>query len=95
MQGLFVKDGTDPLSHCALGLAGESGEIADLVKKSQYEGATDASVSRLMEECGDVLWYLTHIAGLFGFSLEELAGMNIEKLAARRPAQYAAYVNMR
>lgn len=95
MSGLHVKDGTEPVSHCALGLAGEAGEVCDLIKKSQYEGGEPVNVTRLMDECGDVLWYLTRIVAEYGFDLEEVASLNIEKLAARRPAQYAAFRNMR
>lgn len=87
-QGLYVKDGVDEVAHCALGLAGEAGEVADQIKKSQYEDG-ELNVTKLLLEMGDVLWYLAWLAQSYGFSLEELALMNIEKLKnGKRSAQY-------
>lgn len=79
---LFTKPGIDPLSHAALGLAGEAGEVADLVKKSQYASRT-LDRERLVEELGDVLWYLTYLVGEVGLTLEELAVANVFKLEGR------------
>src|ERR1043166_6531999 len=90
MDGLFCREGVDPLSHCAHGLAGEAGEVADLVKKSQYENG-DLDVRKMLEELGDVLWYLTNLSGQLGYTLDEIAGINITKLAARHPHLYSKY----
>jgi NTP pyrophosphatase (non-canonical NTP hydrolase) len=89
-EGFDPNPSADPLSHCALGLAGESGEVADLIKKSQYRnGSLDET--RLVEELGDALWYLTAIADLFGWSLAEIATANAGKLQARRGKPYDSY----
>ena len=68
----------------ALGLTGESGEVADLIKKSLYHGHVLKS-DKLANELGDVLWYLTMMAKTFGYSLEDIASANIEKLRKRYP----------
>jgi NTP pyrophosphatase (non-canonical NTP hydrolase) len=70
----------------ALGLTGEAGEYADKIKKSYrlegYRTPLDPKAAAL--ELGDVLWYLTMSAAILGFTLEQIAEMNVEKLIARR-----------
>ena len=65
-----------------IGLAGEVGEVMELFKKSMWHGS-DIERNRVKEELGDVLWYLSQIAGLSGFSLQEIAEHNLRKLQAR------------
>jgi len=84
---MFVREDVAPVPHAALGLTGEAGEVADLIKKSQYENG-HLSVMRLADELGDVLWYLTFIAGSYGFSVEEIAELNYRKLSGRHPHLY-------
>jgi NTP pyrophosphatase (non-canonical NTP hydrolase) len=84
--GLRINHGTDPISHCALGVAGEAGEVADIIKKSQYpNGKLDEA--HLREELGDVLWYVTALAGRIGVTLEVLMHLNIAKLEIRQKAR--------
>jgi NTP pyrophosphatase (non-canonical NTP hydrolase) len=68
----------------ALGIAGEAGEVADIIKKEvghrHYE---DASV--MAKELGDVLWYIAVLADAYGHSLSDIASINIAKLKARYP----------
>lgn len=66
-----------------LGLSGESGEIANKVKKVM-RGDPGADFSGVPDELGDVLWYLAAIASDLGVSLEDVARENIEKLFDRR-----------
>ena len=87
LKGMFVKPGVDKLAHAALGLAGETGEVVDCIKKGQYEGR-EIDILKLRDECGDVLWYFQYILGHFGWTLEELAMENVEKLAKRYPGRY-------
>ena len=71
----------------ALGLAGESGELCDKLKKMyrDHNGAPSPEIIEgLKGECGDVLWYLTQFAKSLGFTLEEIAEANIKKLADRQ-----------
>ena len=65
----------------ALGLAGESGETVEKVKKFIRDGQLDRD--GLIKELGDVLWYLANMASDLGVSLETIAEINIEKLEKR------------
>ena len=70
----------------ALGLTGEAGELADKIKKVYRDkGGVFKQEDReaITKELGDVLWYLTRLGATLGFSLEQIAAMNIEKLADR------------
>ena len=72
------------LLNSALGLCGESGEVADLVKKHRFQGH-DFDFDHVAKELGDVAWYLAVGAYAIGFDLETIFRMNIEKLKARYP----------
>lgn len=71
----------------ALGLAGEAGEVADLLKKVHGHGKTYEPV-KMLKELGDVLWYLSNLADAHGFTLEQVAHANVAKLRARYPAGF-------
>jgi NTP pyrophosphatase (non-canonical NTP hydrolase) len=60
------------IAHAALGLAGESGELADLIKKHLYKPGRDASADAIADELGDVLYYAIIIAHLWDIDLEEV-----------------------
>ena len=72
------------LTYTALGLAGESGEVADIIKKAFYH-AHPLDKATVSKELGDVLWYLAVMADGLGISLEQIAAENIEKLRKRYP----------
>lgn len=68
----------------ALGLAGEAGEIADLLKK--HEGHRHVLCrDALREELGDLLWYVAAVATTYGIDLDVVALLNVDKLHARYP----------
>lgn len=67
-----------------LGLAGESGEVADLVKKHIGHGH-ELDLYALEKELGDVLWYVAEICTALDLELSEVARANISKLKARYP----------
>ena len=71
-----------------LGLAGESGEFAEKVKKVLRDHGGDYSDPELkramIKELGDVLWYLTACSRELGVTLEHVANANVEKLLSRR-----------
>jgi NTP pyrophosphatase (non-canonical NTP hydrolase) len=75
-----------PAVYYALGIAGESGELVDKIKKMwrDHDGKheTERSIAIALE-LGDVLWYVSQMAQEFGFELADIAQMNIEKLAGR------------
>ena len=70
----------------ALGMNGEAGEVADKVKKVIRDNNSAFSEDKLREiakEVGDVLWYCATMAHDIGYTLEEIAQMNIDKLQSR------------
>lgn len=75
------------LALAGMGLAGESGEVCDLLKKVVFHGKPlDAAMrAKLVLEMGDVLWYLAHAATTLGVSLDDVANANAAKLRARFP----------
>lgn len=74
----------DQLRNAAYGLNGEAGEVIDLLKKHEFQGH-DLPDEKLIDECGDVLWYCALLADALGFSLEEVMNRNIDKLRKRYP----------
>ena len=72
------------LLNSALGLCGESGEVADLLKKYRFQGH-DLNFEHIAKELGDIAWYLAVGAYAIGFDLESIFRMNKEKLEARYP----------
>lgn len=74
----------DKIENGCLGLAGESGECADLYKKYRFQGH-GLLVDKMVEELGDVLWYCAELAEGLGVTLDEVAERNIAKLRRRYP----------
>ena len=69
-----------------LGLVGESGEVAEKIKKilRDKNGYLDKkSKLAIKKELGDVLWYLSNLCDELGFSLNDVAKKNLEKLNLR------------
>lgn len=74
------------LEYPTLGLAGEAGEVANIVKKIQRDNdgvITDEIRGKLKDELGDVLWYISACADELGLTLNEIAEFNVNKLAKR------------
>jgi NTP pyrophosphatase (non-canonical NTP hydrolase) len=65
----------------AMGLSGEAGEALEKVKKGWRDGTFD--LEGYIYKLGDVLWYLNASAEKVGFTLEEVAEVNINKLRSR------------
>lgn len=80
-KGLGEKD---RLAMTALGLAGEAGEVGDLLKKHLFHGHP-FDATKIAKELGDVLWYIAVMAHEIGVDLEVVAEMNVAKLRARYP----------
>lgn len=72
------------LSNVGLGLAGEAGECADLIKKHLHQ-QHPLDKEKLKKELGDVAWYLALGCEVAETTLEEVMRMNIDKLMARYP----------
>ncbi len=72
--------------YLALGLCGESGEVAELCKKALRDGEPADFVDRLRRELGDVLWYVAIMAHIHGLGLDEVMACNVAKLRTRQAA---------
>lgn len=76
----------DNLEYPTLGLAGEAGEVANIVKKIQRDHGgviNDDIRGKLKDELGDVLWYISACADELELTLAEIAEFNVQKLAKR------------
>lgn len=74
--------GERALLNCALGLTGEAGETADLIKKHVFHGHP-LDKDKLIKELGDIRYYLEVIAHELGVEMHEIERINTEKLAKR------------
>lgn len=77
------------LINAALGLCGEGGEVADIVKKATFQGH-ELDKEHIAKELGDVAWYLAVGAQAIGYDLETVFQMNVDKLRARYPDGFSA-----
>lgn len=80
---------TELLTNGVLGLSGESGECADIVKKHLFQGH-ELDTDKLANELGDVAWYLAVTAEAIGLDSETVLQMNVEKLYKRYPDGFSA-----
>ena len=74
------------LCYPTLGLAGESGEVAEKVKKIQRDNGgivDDARRDALKKELGDVLWYVAALCSELGLQMNDVAELNVAKLRDR------------
>ncbi|MEH6431909.1 nucleoside triphosphate pyrophosphohydrolase family protein [Bacillus sp. H7(2023)] len=81
--------------NAALGLSGESGEVADIVKKAIFHGhgfdpahcpgEEEGNTHKIALELGDILYYISIMSHEMGYTLEDIAEMNIAKLTKRYP----------
>lgn len=69
--------------HAVFGLTSEAGEVAGLFQK-WYQGH-ELDEEHLMKEIGDCLWMIAELCAAYGFSLEDVMQLNIDKLRARYP----------
>jgi NTP pyrophosphatase (non-canonical NTP hydrolase) len=84
VRTLFKKMGTHEAScmHAAIGIAGEGGELLDAIKKVWiYNRILD--VSNVVEELGDLEFYMEALRGLVGVTRGEVLYANMEKLKKR------------
>lgn len=91
---------SENFSYMFLNLVGEVGEFASKVAKAIRKGNAEISHSKLSrigdtdmlatqdeelkKEAGDILWQLSGVCSVMGWSLNEVAQMNLDKLAARK-----------
>lgn len=95
---LYPRESSDiAMSYLVLGLCGESGEVAEIVKKMLRKGIPmdklkdqqdEANQLRkqIRDELGDVLWYIGQICEQCDLDMSDIASNNIEKLKKRNEA---------
>lgn len=88
---LFLRSGNvGELINGVLGLTGEAGEVADLVKKEIFH-EKGIDLEHLQKELGDVMWYIAMICDSCGLDMECVMETNIEKLKARYPEGFDTF----
>lgn len=70
--------------YALMNLSGEVGELMSLEAKAIRDGAKSDYLHQAKKELGDILWCLTAVASDYGFTLEDIAIGNIEKLSNRK-----------
>lgn len=76
--------------NACLGLSGEVGEVNDTVKKWVFHESS-LDLDHLAKEVGDVMWYIALICESFGFSLDTIMQMNVDKLSKRYRDGFSVY----
>lgn len=77
---------TGRLMHAAVGLCTETGELQDALKKKLfYDRTREIDRTNIIEEFGDILWYVAVGLDAVGATIEEAMEKNIAKLKARYP----------
>lgn len=71
-----------------MGLAGEAGEVVDYLKKV-YGHGHQYNHEKLIDELGDVLWYIADIAHKHNIDMGAIAERNIKKLRDRYPEGFS------
>jgi NTP pyrophosphatase (non-canonical NTP hydrolase) len=84
-----LEDHRELLTLSALGIAGEAGEVVDVIKKVLYH-AHELDTSVLCKEVGDLLWYMTLLCETVGLTLEDVMQANVAKLRQRYPQGFDA-----
>jgi NTP pyrophosphatase (non-canonical NTP hydrolase) len=77
-----------------VGLAGEAGEVADLIKKGVFH-RHGIDAPRLEEELGDTLWYIAALCNTLGLDLSTIMQANIDKLKIRYPNGFSSLDSLR
>lgn len=77
------QDQVRELAIMTLGLAGETGEVIEPIKK-EIRGDGPLDRKKLQLELGDVLYYLCRIATHYEIDMGDVMRSNIEKIEARR-----------
>jgi NTP pyrophosphatase (non-canonical NTP hydrolase) len=92
--GFGFSDGEIMVIWNAIGLAGEAGELCELVKKGIFH-QHGLDRARVRKELGDVLWYAAAIATKLGLDLGDVMAENIDKLRQRYPDGFTSADSIR
>ncbi|MGN7470367.1 nucleoside triphosphate pyrophosphohydrolase family protein [Brevibacillus sp. SAFN-007a] len=88
LAGRTANTKGEALTNFALGVAGEAGEVADMIKKVVFHGH-GLDREALTKELGDVLWYVSQLAAWADIDLATVAMKNIDKLKRRYPVGFS------
>jgi NTP pyrophosphatase (non-canonical NTP hydrolase) len=87
-KGVAPKHGLKPgWVYYVLGIAGETGELVEKIKKhfrDDYGQITDKKLDEIKKEMGDCLWYHARLADTLDINFNEVAEENIRKLLDRK-----------
>lgn len=81
-------DVTPRIEHAVYGLVTESGELLDAIKKAKIYGQ-DLDKVNIVEELGDLMWYMALLVDELGVDFENVWEKNIKKLELRYPEKYS------
>ncbi|NCC51571.1 MAG: hypothetical protein EOM20_10180 [Spartobacteria bacterium] len=84
---VYPGKGEGNWTYPALGLAGETGEICEKLKKAIRDDGgkvNEARLAAIAKELGDVMWYIAALSTELGLDMDAIASANLEKLAARQ-----------
>ncbi|AVJ51808.1 nucleotide pyrophosphohydrolase [Pantoea phage vB_PagS_Vid5] len=89
VEKLFKKDNNQSmmLLHAVMGIAGEAGELVDAIKKHVFFGK-ELDKENVVEELGDILFYLEAMAQLLNVSKMQLMAHNVDKLLTGDKARH-------
>ena len=87
--GMNHPNNDEILLNGVMGLAGESGECVDMMKKHLFQGH-ELDKEHMAKELGDVAWYIALSAYAMGYDLETILQMNVDKLRKRYPNGFEA-----
>lgn len=88
-SGVTAASDENLMLNGAMGLNGEAGEVIDILKKYMFqEHSLDSE--HLAKELSDCLWYIAVCAKGAGYTLDEIAEMNVAKLRKRYPNGFEA-----
>ena len=79
----IMTEGQDRLVENTLGLVGEAGEVAEKIKKL-IRDKSRFSNEEIIKELGDVVFYATALANIYGSGLQQVIDVNITKLDDRQ-----------
>lgn len=83
-EGLRSDERIGQILNASLGLSGEVGEFNDMLKKWIFH-EKPLDEEHLKKELGDICWYIAMMADSFGWNLDDILQMNVDKLKARYP----------
>ena len=75
---------SEHLANAALGLTGEAGEVAEIIKKAMFQGHS-LNRDKIAEELGDVMFYVAYMTDTIGMTLDQIMSLNVAKRRNRYP----------